>query len=270
MVKYLLEKGADPSIKDVAGNDACAIATHFDQKKVVLRLVTRKMEIMQCYWLRKWPSAFLKEDDFDWKLKTSQNPVGFHHVTVLLCQNLTHDILSTFDEVKVVQFRHLMYTGKLPETSALHVLKIMEISSCLKMENLVIICWKNICRDVCKVLSHERCVHELKTHISQIILSRIDRNSSAMWAHQMVLFNVRKKDEPEIWNTLEKVLDRDVHGLVSLLEQREKELEISRAPIVMNIEALEAPHITDISPEPVYRGLKRSPDEDVTDDVVEK
>jgi hypothetical protein len=106
MVSYLLEKGADPTIKDKTGRDALEIAQKLNQNKIkgifeeVQRIREEEEEQRKLHSKVTLKPFGLREQDFDHSLKTKHSDVPIHKMASLLCkEKLADNSLENYEEV---------------------------------------------------------------------------------------------------------------------------------------------------------------------------
>jgi hypothetical protein len=102
MVRYLLEKGADPTIKDKTGRNALEIAQELYRNTIegIFEEVREEEEQRKLHSKVTLKPFGVKEEDFDHTLKTKQNDVPIHKMASLLCkEKLADNSLENYEEV---------------------------------------------------------------------------------------------------------------------------------------------------------------------------
>jgi hypothetical protein len=105
MVRYLLEKGADTTIKDKTGGNALEIAQKLNRNKIKgifeeVRRIREEEEEEKLHSKVTLKPFGLREQDFDHSLKTKHSDVPIHKMASLLCkEKLADNSLENYEEV---------------------------------------------------------------------------------------------------------------------------------------------------------------------------
>jgi hypothetical protein len=78
---------------------------------------------------------------------------------------------------------------------------------------------------LCQVYNDENCGEEMKERVTKIMMQKIDKESSLLWVHLFAQFDITKEEEPKLWNSLELVRDKNVHGMYLILRNLKEENE---------------------------------------------
>jgi hypothetical protein len=95
-------------------------------------------------------------------------------------------------------------------------------------------------KDLCGVFCHENCDKDMELKVTNIIVKKIDTPSSLLWIHLLAQAGITKKEAPKVWETLEKVVDKEAYGLYWLFRKIKEENESNIGKLTEKSEQNEA------------------------------
>ena len=151
--------------------------------------------------------------------KNEVQMLPFSTNTLKICFGFVYDgqtflkdvpFLTLFEIYAFAQFTDQVLFDELKKSALFHIDSFsapLEMVSKVSPEELV------------QVYNDEHCGDEIKERVRDIMMKKMDKESSLLWVRLFAQYDITKEMEPELWKSLEIVLDKNVFGMYLIMEK---------------------------------------------------